>query len=102
MHRAGFLKHNGLINIVIGLRRVGKSYLLFDLYRQHLVDNDVQENQIIEIQLDSFAHRKYRKAEMLYEFVENIAKQSSQKLYVMIDEVQILEDFVDVLTPLDV
>ena len=39
---------------------------------------------------------------MLYEFVENIAKQSSQKLYVMIDEVQILEDFVDVLTPLDV
>ena len=39
---------------------------------------------------------------MLYEFVKNIAKQSSQKLYVMIDEVQILEDFVDVLTPLDV
>lgn len=91
------LKHNGLIKIVTGLRRVGKSYLLFNLYRQHLIKNGVQENQIIDIQLDSFAHRKYRKAEMLYEFVENIAKQDSQMHYVMIDEVQMLEDFVDVL-----
>lgn len=91
------LKHNGLIKIVTGLRRVGKSYLLFNLYRQHLIKNGVQENQIIDIQLDSFAHRKYRKAEMLYEFVQNIAKQDSQMHYVMIDEVQMLEDFVDVL-----
>lgn len=91
------LKHNGLIKIVTGLRRVGKSYLLFNLYRQHLIKNGVQENQIIDIQLDSFAHRKYRKAETLYEFVQNIAKQDSQMHYVMIDEVQMLEDFVDVL-----
>ncbi len=91
------LKHNGLIKIVTGLRRVGKSYLLFNLYRQYLIKNGVQENQIIDIQLDSFAHRKYRKAETLYEFVENIAKQDSQMHYVMIDEVQMLEDFVDVL-----
>lgn len=91
------LKHNGLIKIVTGLRRVGKSYLLFNLYRQHLIKKGVQENQIIDIQLDSFAHRKYRKAETLYEFVENIAKQDSQMHYVMIDEVQMLEDFVDVL-----
>lgn len=91
------LKHNGLIKIVTGLRREGKSYLLFDLYRQHLIEGGVQENHIIEIQLDSFAHRKYRKAETLYEFVENIAKQDAQMFYVMIDEVQMLEDFVDVL-----
>ena len=90
-------KHNGLIKIVTGLRRVGKSYLLFNLYRQHLIENGVQENHIIEIQLDSFAYRKYRNAEILYEFVENIAKQDSQMHYVMIDEVQMLEDFVDVL-----
>ena len=91
------LKHNGLIKIVTGLRRVGKSYLLFNLYRQHLIENGVQENHIIEIQLDSFAYRKYRNAEILYEFVENIAKQDTQMHYVMIDEVQMLEDFVDVL-----
>ena len=61
------------------------------------MENGVQENHIIEIQLDSFAHRNYRKAEKLYEFVADIAKQDSQMYYVMIDEVQMLEDFVDVL-----
>ena len=95
--KLGHLKHNGLIKIVTGLRRVGKSYLLFNLFRQHLMENGVQDDHIIEIQLDSFAHRKYRKAEMLYEFVADIAKQDSQMHYVMIDEVQMLEDFVDVL-----
>lgn len=91
------LKHNRLIKIITGLRRVGKSYLLFDLYKQHLIENGVPENHIIEIQLDSFAHRKYRKAESLYEYVDNMTKQDSQMYYVMIDEVQMLEDFVDVL-----
>ena len=90
-------KHNQLIKIVTGLRRVGKSFLLFNLYKQHLLNNGVNENHIIEFQLDSFAHRKYRKAETLYEYVENIVKQDSQMYYVMIDEVQMLEDFVDVL-----
>ena len=90
-------KHNHLIKIVTGLRRVGKSYLLLNLYKQHLLDNGVDTNHIIEIKLDSFAHRKYRKAETLYEYVENLAKQDSQMYYVIIDEVQMLEDFVDVL-----
>ena len=90
-------KHNHLIKIVTGLRRVGKSYLLFNLYKQHLLDNGVDDKHIIELQLDSFAHRKYRKAETLYGYVENLTKQNSQMFYVIIDEVQMLEDFVDVL-----
>ncbi len=90
-------RHNHLIKIVTGLRRVGKSYLLFNLYKQYLIENGVEENHIIEIQLDSFGHRKFRKAEVLYEYVENLAKQDSNMYYVMIDEVQMLEDFVDVL-----
>ena len=90
-------KHNHLIKIVTGLRRVGKSYLLFNLYKQHLLDNGVDAKHIIELQLDSFTHRKYRKAETLYEYVENLTKQDTQMYYVMIDEVQMLEDFVDVL-----
>ncbi len=90
-------KHNHLIKIVTGLRRVGKSYLLFNLYKQHLLENSVDANHIIEIQLDSFAHRKYRKAETLYEYVENLTKQDTQMYYVLIDEVQMLESFVDVL-----
>ena len=48
-------KHNHLIKIVTGLRRVGKSYLLLNLYKQHLLDNGVDTNHIIEIKLDSFA-----------------------------------------------
>ena len=90
-------KHNHLIKIVTGLRRVGKSYLLFNLYKQHLLSDGVAEDHIIEFQLDSFVHRKFRKAETLYEYVEGLAKQDSQMHYVLIDEVQMLEDFVDVL-----
>ena len=90
-------KHNHLIKIVTGLRRVGKSFLLFNLYKQHLISEGVSEDHIIEIHLDSFNHRKYRKAENLFEYVESQSKQDSQMFYVMIDEVQMLEDFVDVL-----
>ena len=90
-------KHNHLIKIVTGLRRVGKSFLLFNLYKQHLISEGVSENHIIEIHLDSFNHKKYRKAENLFEYVESQSKQDSQMFYVMIDEVQMLEDFVDVL-----
>lgn len=79
------------------MRRVGKSYLLFNLYKQHLLSDGVAEDHIIEFQLDSFVHRKFRKAETLYEYVEGLAKQDSQMHYVFIDEVQMLEDFVDVL-----
>lgn len=90
-------KHNHLIKIVTGLRRVGKSFLLFNLYKQHLISEGVSEDHIIEIHLDSFNHRKYRKAENLFEYVESLSKQDSQMFYVMIDEVQMLEEFVDVL-----
>ena len=90
-------KHNHLIKIVTGLRRVGKSFLLFNLYKQHLISEGVSEDHIIEIHLDSFNHRKYRNAENLFEYVESQSKQDSQMFYVMIDEVQMLEDFVDVL-----
>ncbi len=90
-------KHNHLIKIVTGLRRVGKSFLLFNLYKQHIINEGVSEDHIIEIHLDSFNHKKYRKAENLFEYVENLSKQDSQMFYVMIDEIQMLEDFVDVL-----
>jgi predicted AAA+ superfamily ATPase len=88
---------NHLVKVVTGLRRVGKSYLLFNLYKQHLIDSGVDESHILEVQLDSFAHRKYRKADALYEYVTGCANQDGQMYYVLIDEVQMLEDFVDVL-----
>lgn len=90
-------RHNHLIKIVTGLRRVGKSFLLFNLFKQDLIENGVPENHIIEFQLDSFAHRRYREAEVLFEYVEKLTRQDSSMYYVLIDEVQMLEDFVDVL-----
>lgn len=91
------LRHNGLVKIVTGLRRVGKSYLLFTLFKQRLLQEGVHQNHIIEIQLDSFADRRLRKAETLYTFVQEKVQADSGMYYVIIDEVQMLEDFVDVL-----
>ena len=53
-------KHNGLIKVVTGMRRCGKSYLLFNLFKEYLVNEGVNENHIIEIAFDSFENRKYR------------------------------------------
>lgn len=91
------LRHNGLVKIITGLRRVGKSYLLFNLFKQQLLQEGVAEDHIIEIQLDSFADRHLRKAEILYQFVCDKVKTDNGLFYVIIDEVQMLEDFVDVL-----
>lgn len=91
------LRHNGLVKIVTGLRRVGKSYLLFTLFKQRLLQEGIHQDHIIEIQLDSFADRRLRKAETLYTFVQEKVQADSGMYYVIIDEVQMLEDFVDVL-----
>ena len=55
-------KDNGRIKIVTGLRRSGKSYLLFTLYRQYLLDSGVAESQIVELALDEIDNAKYSKA----------------------------------------
>ncbi len=52
-------KHNGLIKVVTGMRRCGKSYLLFNLFKEYLVNEGVTEKHIIEIAFDSFENRKY-------------------------------------------
>ena len=89
-------RHNGLIKVVTGLRRAGKSYLLFNIFKHELLSEGVKEDHIIEIALDDFSNRAYRNPNKLYAYVkEKIA--DSDKYYILIDEVQMLEDFVDVL-----
>ena len=58
-------KHNGLIKVVTGIRRCGKSYLLFTLFKNHLLNSGVAEDHIIEIAFDSFENKKYRDPEVL-------------------------------------
>lgn len=92
-------KHNGLIKVVTGMRRCGKSYLLFNLFKEYLVNEGVNENHIIEIAFDSFENRKYRNPEVLFPYLmEKIA--DNEMYYVLLDEVQMLDDFESVLNSL--
>ena len=92
-------KHNGLIKVVTGMRRCGKSYLLFNLFKEYLVNEGVNENHIIEIAFDSFENRKYRAPEVLIPYLmEKIA--DNEMYYVLLDEVQMLDDFESVLNSL--
>ena len=92
-------KHNGLIKVVTGIRRCGKSYLLFNLFKEYLVNEGVDENHIIEIAFNSFENRKYRDPEVLFPYLmEKIA--DKEMYYVLLDEVQMLDDFESVLNSL--
>ncbi len=92
-------KHNGLIKVVTGMRRCGKSYLLFNIFKEYLVNEGVNENHIIEIAFDSFENRKYRDPEVLFPYLmEKIA--DKEMYYVLLDEVQMLDDFESVLNSL--
>ena len=92
-------KHNGLIKVVTGMRRCGKSYLLFNIFKEYLVNEGVNEKHIIEIAFDSFENRKYRDPEVLFPYLmEKIA--DNEMYYVLLDEVQMLDDFESVLNSL--
>lgn len=89
-------KHNGLIKVITGIRRCGKSYLLFTLFKNHLTESGVADDHIIEIPFDSFENKKYRDPEILYPYVkEQIA--DGGMYYILIDEVQLLDEFESVL-----
>ena len=92
-------KHNGLIKVVTGMRRCGKSYLLFNLFKEYLTKEGIAENHIIEIAFDSFENKKYRDPEVLFPYlVEKIS--DDEMYYVLLDEVQMLDDFESVLNSL--
>ena len=89
-------KHNGLIKVITGMRRCGKSYLLFYIFKKHLLENGVSEDHIIEIAFDSYENKKLRDPEVLYPHVkEKIV--DDEKYYILLDEVQLLEEFESVL-----
>lgn len=89
-------KHNHLIKIITGLRRCGKSYLLFKLFKQHLLENGVLPSHIIEIELDDRLNKKLRDPDNCLEYVRSqIIDQDMY--YLLIDEVQYMTEFEDVL-----
>jgi predicted AAA+ superfamily ATPase len=92
-------KHNGLIKVVTGIRRCGKSYLLFNLFKKHLIEEGVDQSHIIEMAFDSFENKKYRNPEILYPYIKSLFTDEG-KYYVIFDEVQLLEEFESVLNGL--
>ena len=92
-------KRNGLIKVVTGVRRCGKSYLLFNLFKNHLLAEGTDAQHIIEIAFDSFENKHFRAPEVLYPYLKE--RVSGDGLYfVLLDEVQLLEDFESVLNGL--
>lgn len=92
-------KHTDLIKIVTGIRRCGKSFLLFTLFHQHLLESGVDESHIIEIALDDISNEKLRDPFQMMSHIKKSIKDKKQ-YYLIIDEVQLLDRFVDVLNSL--
>ena len=94
-------KGNGLIKIVTGIRRSGKSFLLKKLFRQCLIDDGVKEDHILIIDMESRKNRAFKDPDYLLDWVDETMKDDST-YYVIIDEVQEVKDFVEVLSSLAV
>ena len=92
-------KHNGLIKVVTGIRRCGKSYLLFNLFKDYLLAEGVAEQHIIEIAFDSFENKRFRDPEVLYPYLKEQIKNDGI-YYVLLDKVQLLGEFESVLNSL--
>lgn len=94
-------KGNGLIKIITGLRRSGKSFLLKTLFRKHLLDEGVQDDHIIIIDMESRKNKAFKDPDYLLDWVEDKMVDDSV-YYIIIDEVQEVKDFVEVLSTLSV
>lgn len=92
-------KGNGFIKIVTGIRRSGKSFLLFELFHNHLKENGIDDNHIIEVALDDRRFLKLRNPDKMLEYIDEHIK-DEKMYYIILDEVQLMESFVDVLNSL--
>lgn len=91
---------NGLVKIVTGGRRCGKSFLLFDIFHRYLTEHNVDENHIVELSLDDRTNRRLRNPDVLLDYIENRTPADGHTYYVVLDEVQLVDDFVEVLLSL--
>ena len=85
-------KENGLIKIITGNRRCGKSYLLFTIYHEYLVSAGIAENQIIELALDETVNAKYRNPIELDSYIRRLVSDKSKQYYVFLDEIQKVDE----------
>lgn len=92
-------RDNGMIKIVTGIRRCGKSYLLFVLFKKHLMETGVAKDHIIEIALDGIENEELRDPKKCFQFIKDSMK-DEQRYYILLDEVQFMPRFEEVLNSL--
>ena len=92
-------RHNGMIKIITGLRRSGKSYLLFTLFCQYLKEQGIDDTQIIKLDLENIYNERYRKPLPLLEYIGQRVT-DTREYFILIDEIQLLDRFEEVLNTL--
>lgn len=89
------------VKVITGIRRCGKSYLVFTLFKNYLLEQGVPEGNIVEMAFDAFRNKKYRDPDVFYPYAIDRLEQAHGKRYVLLDEVQLLGEFSDVLIDLN-
>ena len=89
-------KHNGMIKVITGIRRCGKSYLLFELFYRHLLSCGIADDHIIKIALDDRKNKHLRGPDALCDYIHSEIK-DDEMYYILLDEVQFVDEFEDVL-----
>ena len=92
-------KDNGMIKIITGIRRCGKSYLLFVLFKKYLLETGIEQDHIIEIALDGIESEELRDPKKCYDYIKASVK-DNKKYYLLLDEVQFMPRFEEVLNSL--
>ena len=92
-------KDNGMIKIITGIRRCGKSFLLFVLFKKYLLESGIDNNHIIEIALDGIENEELREPKKCYQYIKDAMK-DDQNYYLFLDEVQFMPRFEEVLNSL--
>lgn len=91
--------HNGMIKVITGIRRSGKSYLLLTLFRNHLRASGIQDNHILVMEFDRIENRQYRDPYVLLDYLKKQITDEGD-YYILLDEVQMLQSFEEVLNSL--
>ena len=91
---------NGMVKIITGVRRCGKSFLLFDIFRSYLLDEGVSEDHIIALTLDQRDMKTLRNPDKLLGYIDARLTADNRTHYIILDEIQMVEDFVEVLLTL--
>ena len=89
-------RENGVIKIITGIRRCGKSYLLDPIFKNYLIQSGVREDHIIKLELDKEENKKYRDSHVLNEYIKSLIK-DKEIYYILLDEIQLVEGFEAVL-----